>query len=373
MASKHPVVVYGASGYTGRLICEYLRELRVPFIAAGRNEDRLKEVVDRIPGVADTGVYEVAAVEHTVEALTSLFEGAKVVLNTVGPFADLGHEVVEACLATGCHYLDTTGEQNWILSAQERHGAGFEEAGLLLAPGIAQMYTTGEIAAEIALEQPGYETLDTVVLWKGAPTTASTETIFSNLLSTPYKLEGGEYVAWEGTQLYEVSMPGQHETALTLPWGGTSLPVWYKDDPRVNDVSSLGGVYNRGLMQVVLQIAQAVEEAIRPLPESEQRAKLDEMAAANAAPMPPREMAAYNRSMDSVHATGPLKHAHVVLRGNSNYKQTGLLQAYGALHLLRQRPNRVGFASGCQAFGHRRLLDVLQQYGLSGEPIVVRD
>jgi short subunit dehydrogenase-like uncharacterized protein len=372
--AKHPVVVYGASGYTGRLICEYLRELRIPFTAAGRDEERTRNVVDHIPGVADTGVYDVVAVEHTVESLSALFEGSKVVLNTVGPFADLGHEVVEACIATGCHYLDTTGEQNWMLSAQERHAAAMGEKGLLLAPGIAQMYTTGEIAAEIALEEPGYETLDTVILWKGAPTTASTETIFSNLLSTAFKLEAGEYVAWPGTpQLYEVSFPGQHETALALPWGGTSLPVWFKDDPRVNDVTSLGGVYNRDLMKVVLQIAQAVEETIRPLPEDQQRAKLDEMAAANAAPMPPREMAAYNRSMDSVHATGPLKHAHVVLRGNSNYKQTALLQAYGALHLLRQRPHRVGFASGCQAFGHRRLLDVLQQYGLTGEPIVVRD
>jgi short subunit dehydrogenase-like uncharacterized protein len=107
--AKHPVVVYGASGYTGRLICEYLRELRVPFTAAGRDEERVRQVVDHIPGVADTGVYDVVAVEHTVEGLSALFEGSKVVLNTVGPFADLGHEVVEACIATGCHYLDTSG------------------------------------------------------------------------------------------------------------------------------------------------------------------------------------------------------------------------------------------------------------------------
>lgn len=373
MASKHPVVVYGASGYTGRLIVEYLRDLRIPFVAAGRNADRVRDVVERVPGVADTGVYEVVAVDHTVEALTELFEGAKVVLNTVGPFADLGHEVVEACLAVGAHYTDTTGEQNWMLAAQERHGAAFAEAGLLLSPGLAQMYTNGEIAANIALEEPGYDSLDTVVLWKGAPTTASTETIFSNLLSIPYKLEAGEYVPWEGVRGYEVSFPGQHGTALTLPWGGTSIPVWFKDDPRVSDVTSLGGVYNRQLMEGVIQISQAVEENIRPLPEEQQRPALDKMAAELAAPMPPREMPGFNRSMDSVHATGPLHHAHVVIRGNCNYKQTGLYQAYAAAHLLRTAPLVTGFASACQAFGHRRLLDVQQQYGLLGEPIVVRD
>jgi hypothetical protein len=53
---------------------------------------------------------------------------------------------------------------------------------------------------------------------------------------------------------------------------------------------------------------------------------------------------------------------------NSNYKQTGLMQAYGAYSLLQQPPKRVGFASGCQAFGHRELLGVLRSFGLVMEP-----
>ena len=72
--------------------------------------------------------------------------------------------------------------------------------------------------------------------------------------------------------------------------------------------------------------------------------------------MPPR--------IDSVHASGPLGRAHCVIHGNSNYKQTGLLQAYAAYSLLQQPPKRVGFASGCQAFGHRELLGVLRSFGL---------
>ncbi len=44
-----PVVVYGVSGYTGRLICEYLREFNVPFVAAGRDAKKIHEVVDRHP------------------------------------------------------------------------------------------------------------------------------------------------------------------------------------------------------------------------------------------------------------------------------------------------------------------------------------
>ena len=50
MSSTKPVVVYGASGYTGRLVCEYLREFCVPFIAAGRDKARIQEALDGIPG-----------------------------------------------------------------------------------------------------------------------------------------------------------------------------------------------------------------------------------------------------------------------------------------------------------------------------------
>ena len=113
--SKKPVIVYGASGYTGRLVCEYLRELGVPFIAAGRDAKRVQEVMDKVPGI-ETADYEVAEVEHSVEALTKLFKGAKVVCNMVGPFIKYGPETVEASFAAGCHYLDTTGEQDWLIT-----------------------------------------------------------------------------------------------------------------------------------------------------------------------------------------------------------------------------------------------------------------
>src|ERR1700736_3727843 len=119
MSEKTPVIVYGASGYTGRLVCEYLREMNTPFIAAGRDRGRVQAVMDRIPDI-ETAEYEVAEVAHDVEALTRLFRGAQVVSNMVGPFSKYGSEVAEACLAAGCHYIDTTGEQDWVLDAKTR-------------------------------------------------------------------------------------------------------------------------------------------------------------------------------------------------------------------------------------------------------------
>ena len=174
-----PVVVYGASGYTGRLICEYLREFNVPFVAAGRDKARIAGALGQVPGL-DAVEHEIVEVAHDVAPLIELFSGAQVVCNTVGPFAQYGHEVVQACASAGCHYLDTTGEQDWLVTCDEQYGAIMAAKDLLLGPGIAQMYTTGEIAACLCLETPGLDTLDILVFWKGFPTVASTCTILVN-------------------------------------------------------------------------------------------------------------------------------------------------------------------------------------------------
>ncbi|HSV69452.1 MAG TPA: DUF5938 domain-containing protein [Methylibium sp.] len=370
--SKKPVVVYGASGYTGRLICEYLREYGIPFIAAGRSADKLQAAMQaHVPGI-ETASYEVVAVPHTVAALTELFQGASVVLNTVGPFAKFGPEVVEACLASKCHYTDTTGEQDWLITLDEQYGAKFAAAGLLLSPGLAQMYTTGEIAAQLCLETPGLDTLDIAVFWGGSPTIASTQTILVNAaMAKAYYLEQNRYVEWQpDAGLYSVTIPGQHEAALALPWGGTSHPVWFKRDPRVATVKVLGGVFNKPLMQGVPLIVAAALKATEGMNPEERYAALAQTAAGVMNTMPPRENPRLNKSVDSVHASGPLARAHCVIFGNCNYKQTGLLQAYAAASLLQQAPRRAGFASGCQAFGHHELLGALRSFGLVQAPVL---
>ena len=369
MSNDKPVVVYGASGYTGRLVCEYLREFNVPFVAAGRDKARIAEALDKVPGI-DTVAHEIVEVEHQVAPLTELFDGARVVCNTVGPFAQYGNEVVEACLATGCHYLDSTGEQDWLIRCDEAYGQRMADQGLLLAPGVAQMYTTGEIAAQLCLETPGLDTLDILVFWKGLPTIASTRTILVNAaLSKAHYLEQNEYAEWPADAgLFSVTVPGQHETGLALPWGGTSHPVWFKRDPRVANVKVLGGVFNRPLMLGVPQIVAAALAQIEGLPEEDKYKALSEQAAAVMNQMPPRESTRINTSLDSVHASGPIGRAHCVIHGNCNYKQTGLLEAYAAYSLLQQPPRRAGFASACQAFGHRELLGVLRSFGLVMKP-----
>ncbi|MBS0451099.1 MAG: saccharopine dehydrogenase NADP-binding domain-containing protein [Proteobacteria bacterium] len=372
--SKKPVVVYGASGYTGRLVCEYLREYNIPFVAAGRSAEKIEAAMkSNVPGI-ETASYEVVEVAHSVKALTELFNGASVVLNTVGPFAKFGPEVVEACLAAKCHYTDTTGEQDWLITLDNEWGAKFAEKGLLLSPGLAQMYTTGEIAAQLCLETPGLDTLEIAVFWGGSPTIASTQTILVNAAtSKAFYLEQNQFKEWQpDAGLYQLAIPGQHEMALALPWGGTSHPVWFKRDPRVANVKVLGGVFNKPLMLGVPQIVAAALKATEGMNDNDRYAALAQTAASVMNTMPPRENPRINKSVDSVHASGPLGRVHCVIFGNCNYKQTGLLNAYAAASLLQQPPKRAGFASGCQAFGHHELLGVLRSFGLVQSPVITR-
>ena len=110
--AKHPVVVYGASGYTGMLIMDWLIDQNIPFTAVARNAKRTQEMMAQRVVRLESAEYEIIECEHDVEALTKVFTGAKVVCNTVGPFIKFGLAGVEAALKAGCHHLDTTGEQS---------------------------------------------------------------------------------------------------------------------------------------------------------------------------------------------------------------------------------------------------------------------
>ena len=123
MSDPRPVVIYGASGYTGRLVAEFLREYSIPFVAAGRNKAKLQEVMNSVPGI-ETADYEIAAVDGSPASLEALFNGRKVVCNMVGPFLRYAPPVLAAALNAGCHYLDTAGEQHGFVDREPRRRRG---------------------------------------------------------------------------------------------------------------------------------------------------------------------------------------------------------------------------------------------------------
>lgn len=364
MADKHPVVLYGASGFSGRLVAEFLREYNVPFIAAGRNATRIKEVMSHVPGI-ETANYEVVEAGLSVEELTRLFTGAKVVCNTVGPFIYYGPTVVEAAWKAGCHYVDIGGEQAWHREVARNWSAKFAQKNLLVAPGTAFMSAPSDAAARVCIESSAIDTLEILTMFNGFPTYGSTQTIFAAIQTDGYFLEQNRYQQWSRAKGYEVIVPGYIRTQLALSWGGFPHPVWYKDHPQVANVRSFGGLLIREIMENVLATEKHFEENIRPLPKEEQAKKLAEMANAVQAGMPPRENPREQRTIDVIVGRGTTAFAHCVLFGTCCYRQTGLMQAWAAHNLVHDAPKRIGYVSPAEAFGHHELLKTLESHGLS--------
>ncbi|MDJ0750380.1 MAG: saccharopine dehydrogenase NADP-binding domain-containing protein [Woeseiaceae bacterium] len=127
------VIVYGATGFTGRLVAEYLvreygvdRDLR--WAIAGRSEARLDQVRTGLGEAAGT-LPLIVADSDDGEALTSMAARARVVLTTVGPYALYGSKLVGACVRTGTDYCDLAGEVQWIRKMIDAHQAGAKESG----------------------------------------------------------------------------------------------------------------------------------------------------------------------------------------------------------------------------------------------------
>src|SRR6185437_10293230 len=259
MSSKRPVVIYGASGFSGRLVAEFLREYNVPFIAAGRNKGKIEQVMACVPGI-ETADYEIVETSGSVDDLAKLFQGAKVVCNTVGPFIYNGPRVVEAALAAGCHYLDISGEQAWIRQIAEQWSCKFADRGLLIAPATAFMSTSSDAAIRLCLETAKVDTIETVTMFKGIPTFGSTQTIFAVIQTDAQFLEQNQYKPWPKATRYDVAIPGYVQSQLALAWGGFPQPVWYKNHPQIANVRSYGGLLDRQIMEGVAATEKLFEE-----------------------------------------------------------------------------------------------------------------
>lgn len=117
MQPTFDVIVYGASGFTGRLVAEYLNSTygvggAVAWAMAGRNLAKLAEVREAIG--APSALPLLAAEAGDTQALETLARQARVVISTVGPYQRLGEPMVTACAAAGTDYVDLCGEPLWM-------------------------------------------------------------------------------------------------------------------------------------------------------------------------------------------------------------------------------------------------------------------
>ena len=115
---KYSLTLLGATGFTGGLCASYLaRHLPedVSWAIAGRNQQKLAAVCQKLRGEGAANIPEVMVVEVSQpDTLSSMAASSKVVLTTVGPYVQHGEAVVQACVEQGSHYCDITGEPEFV-------------------------------------------------------------------------------------------------------------------------------------------------------------------------------------------------------------------------------------------------------------------
>jgi len=109
------LVVYGATGFTGALVAEYLNDFQpqLRWAIAGRDSAKLEQLRNRL-GRPDLPI--LIADSQQPEAMAQLARGSRVIISTVGPYARFGTPLVTACADQGTHYCDLTGEPQWMAS-----------------------------------------------------------------------------------------------------------------------------------------------------------------------------------------------------------------------------------------------------------------
>jgi short subunit dehydrogenase-like uncharacterized protein len=130
--AEFDVVVYGATGFTGRLVAEYLVQRQVAgetltWAMAGRSPEKLAHVRDEIG--APTTVPLLTADGEDMASLSALASRAKVVLTTVGPYQLYGSKLVQACATAGTDYVDLCGEPVWMREMIDAHDAMARQTG----------------------------------------------------------------------------------------------------------------------------------------------------------------------------------------------------------------------------------------------------
>ncbi|MFT4117377.1 saccharopine dehydrogenase family protein [Bradyrhizobium sp.] len=131
-SAKFDIVVYGATGFTGQLVAEYLAAhykggKGLNWAMAGRSLDKLKSVRDAIGAPADTPL--IVADASDAASLKAMAERTMSVITTVGPYQLYGEELLAACVATGTDYFDLCGEPIWMRQMIDKYEAAAKESG----------------------------------------------------------------------------------------------------------------------------------------------------------------------------------------------------------------------------------------------------
>lgn len=131
-SAKYDIVVYGATGFTGQLVAEYLTQhyksdRTLKWAMAGRSLGKLKAVRDAIGAPGNTPL--IVADASDAASLRAMAEQTMSVITTVGPYQLYGEQLLAACAATGTDYFDLCGEPIWMRQMIDKYEAAAKESG----------------------------------------------------------------------------------------------------------------------------------------------------------------------------------------------------------------------------------------------------
>ena len=173
------IVVYGATGFTGKLCADYIHATGRPikWAIAGRNADKLKTVQ---AGLSPEVEIIIADCDDDA-ALQGMTARAKVVLSTTGPFHRYGSKLVGACVENAAHYVDITGENFWVKEMIEKHHEAAAAKGVRIIPSCGFDSIPSDLGTFFGIRKLGapVKRVESFHSFKGGASGGTLETIFS--------------------------------------------------------------------------------------------------------------------------------------------------------------------------------------------------
>jgi short subunit dehydrogenase-like uncharacterized protein len=356
------VVLFGATGYTGRLAADELAAAGTPAVLAGRDRRRLDALAGELGGGFEVAVAD-SARPASVRALVG--EG-DVLVTTVGPFLVHGQAAVEAAVAAGAHYLDATGEPPFVRKV-------FEELGPLaagrcaLVPAFGYDFVPGNLAGALALREAGEEAAAVAVGYFASGGGYSTGTRASGagmLLERSFAWRGGRLVPDRVASRVR-AFPVRGRAWLAVTYGGSEHYALPRLAPGLRDVDVYLGWFGRRSWAV-----QAASTLAAPLARVPGARAVGRAAAAALArrtgggPDEPARQASRSYVIAVASAADGRELAQVRLRGPNVYLLTGRLLAWGARQAAAGGLAGTGALGPVEAFGLEALGGAADAAGL---------
>lgn len=223
-----PLVVYGATGYTGRLIIREAVAKGLRPIVAGRDGDAVRTLA------TDFGLEARVASLDDGPGLDAAFAGARAVLNCAGPFHSRAWPVVDACLRARLHYLDITGEIV-VFERLAAMGATAAAAGITLMPGVGfDVVPTDCLAARLKARLPSATHLELAFTGGVGLSRGTATTIVEGIAKGGAVRRDGRIVAVpQAYATREIDYGHRRLLSMSVPWGDVSTAFYSTGIPNI--------------------------------------------------------------------------------------------------------------------------------------------